>query len=67
MNLYKKYLKLVILSVSVGKPIDVVQEENPSKEVIDTYHKLYVDQLIELFDTYKTNYEVSKDTKLKII
>ncbi len=57
----------MILSVSVGKPIDVAQEENPSQEVIDKYHKLYEDQLTKLFDTYKMNYEVSEDTKLKII
>ncbi|GAB6023808.1 2-acylglycerol O-acyltransferase 2 [Chamberlinius hualienensis] len=37
----------------VGKPIEVVQESNPSNETIGIYHKKYMDSLQQLFDEYK--------------
>lgn len=50
----------------VGAPIPVEKMENPSKADIEALHKLYVEKLVELFDTQKTKYGISADQKLTI-
>lgn len=52
---------------SVGKPIHVPKVENPSQELIDEYHEKFLQQLQELFDTYKDKYDPSgSEAKLVI-
>ena len=53
-----------VLLITVGSPIEVEQDPNPSQEVVDKYHALYMEQLSDLFDQHKENYGVSKDVKL---
>ncbi|KYQ93987.1 diacylglycerol O-acyltransferase 2 [Tieghemostelium lacteum] len=55
-----------IVSV-IGSPIDIPKVNNPSEELIDHYHKLYIDSLNELFENYKKEFhEIPEDTHLKI-
>uniref|UniRef100_T1J571 diacylglycerol O-acyltransferase n=1 Tax=Strigamia maritima TaxID=126957 RepID=T1J571_STRMM len=55
------------VNVVVGKPIDVVKDPNPSKELIDHYHQLYIQALKDLFAEQKNNYENYKNVNLEII
>lgn len=41
---------------TVGKPIDVVQNIEPTDEEICSLHKIYVDRLRQLYDEYKDQY-----------
>ncbi|XP_050440929.1 2-acylglycerol O-acyltransferase 2-A-like [Adelges cooleyi] len=43
----------------VGKPIDVPKIENPTREDIDKYHKIFVDELTKLFEEHKTKYSTN--------
>ncbi|KAJ8368333.1 hypothetical protein SKAU_G00083610 [Synaphobranchus kaupii] len=50
----------------VGEPITVPKIENPSKEVVDHYHTMYINSLRELFDTYKTQFGL-RDSEVLVI
>lgn len=54
-------------SVSVGKPIAVVQTPSPSSEDIEMLHRLYMQNLTELFEQHKRNYGVSDEQHLTFI
>lgn len=41
---------------TVGKPIDVPKDPNPSKELIAEFHKKYEDALVELFNEHKSKF-----------
>ena len=45
-----------IFLVAVGAPIPVDKKTNPSVEDIDRVHKMYIERLQILFDTYKKEY-----------
>lgn len=45
----------------IGKAIQFPKIENPSQDDIDSYHKLYVQKLKELFDRYKNQYGASEE------
>ncbi|XP_064158744.1 diacylglycerol O-acyltransferase 2-like [Anguilla rostrata] len=51
----------------VGQPITVPKIENPSKEVVDRYHTMYMDSLRELFDKYKTQFGLKESEVLMIL
>ncbi len=55
------------LYISVGTPVHTMHDPHPSQEMIDNYHRKYVDQLKLLFLTFKTNFGVPDDTELKLI
>uniref|UniRef100_T1IZR7 diacylglycerol O-acyltransferase n=1 Tax=Strigamia maritima TaxID=126957 RepID=T1IZR7_STRMM len=55
------------VDIIVGKPIDVVQNPNPSKEEVDKYHNLYIQSLHQLFEEHKINYEHYKDVTLELV
>ncbi|XP_058797266.1 2-acylglycerol O-acyltransferase 2-A-like [Phymastichus coffea] len=44
------------IHVVVGSPIKVPKIENPIEEEVDEYHKIFIEKLIELFDSYKSTY-----------
>ncbi|MBZ3888140.1 Acyl-CoA wax alcohol acyltransferase 1, partial [Sciurus carolinensis] len=48
----------------VGEPLPLPQIENPSQEMVDKYHALYMDALHKLFDQHKTRYGCSDAQKL---
>uniref|UniRef100_A0A8C4S657 Acyltransferase n=1 Tax=Erpetoichthys calabaricus TaxID=27687 RepID=A0A8C4S657_ERPCA len=51
----------------VGKPISVQEVKNAPKEVVDHYHKLYMDAVLELFNDYKQECGLTEQHELKII
>jgi len=55
------------LNVVVGKPIDVERNPNPTEEVVDHYHSLYIERLTSLYEEHKVNYDGYKDLNLEII
>ncbi|KAL4429145.1 hypothetical protein ABPG74_015173 [Tetrahymena malaccensis] len=42
----------------VGKGIQCPQIENPSKEDVEKYHKIYVDAIVNLFNKYKKQFNL---------
>ncbi|KAJ8281920.1 hypothetical protein COCON_G00044390 [Conger conger] len=51
----------------VGRPISVVQTPSPSREDIDALHKLYMEELRQLFEEHKANYGIPEDKHLTFI
>lgn len=49
-----KPILLSFVFVLVGEPITVPKIENPSEEMVDLYHTMYIKSLQNLFDKYKT-------------
>lgn len=45
-----------MIILTVGKPIDVPKDPNPSKELIDEFHEKYEEALVELFDENKEKF-----------
>lgn len=54
------------LNSLVGKPIKVVKNLTPTQDEIDRLHEEYCTQLIQLFDTHKTKYDIPEKAKLNI-
>ena len=52
--------------MTVGKPIDVKKNENPTSEDITELQNKYVDALRELFEENKEKYEPNQSVKLEI-
>lgn len=52
---------------SVGKPIPVVQTPSPSSEDIESLHKVYLQNLAELFEQHKRSYGLADDQHLGFI
>lgn len=48
--------------ISVGKPIELPKIEAPTAEQIDEYHKKFMENLTELFETQKHNYIKNAET-----
>lgn len=44
------------INTVVGKPIDVVKNENPSDEEVCKIHEIYMEELKKLFDEHKSKY-----------
>lgn len=44
----------------VGKGIQCPQIEKPTKEDVEKYHKIYIDELISLFNRYKKQFNLEK-------
>ncbi len=53
--------------ISVGSPIDVPYDANPSAETVDIYHTKYINELSLLFDKHKERFNVNTDVNLNII
>nr|XP_018909405.1 PREDICTED: 2-acylglycerol O-acyltransferase 2-A-like [Bemisia tabaci] len=54
------------ITTVVGRPIMLPQEPNPSSELVDKYHKIFMEELMELFETHKGKYLEDPKTKLII-
>ncbi|KAI4545339.1 hypothetical protein MG293_005605 [Ovis ammon polii] len=48
----------------VGEPLPLPKIENPSQEMVDKYHALYMKALTKLFDQHKTQYGCPETQKL---
>ncbi|CAH1407519.1 unnamed protein product [Nezara viridula] len=44
------------ITTVVGKPIDIPKTAEPSDEIIQKYHAVYIDELVKLFNEHKTKY-----------
>lgn len=56
------------LIISVGAPMEVNKNQEPTKEEIDAVHAEFTQRLIELFETEKKNYLKNyEDARLDII
>lgn len=51
----------------MGEPLAVPKVENPSRELVDRYHELYISALLKLFDENKTKYGLSESDELHIL
>lgn len=49
----------------VGKPIHIDKVENPSQELIDEKHRLYIEELKRLYDEWKDQYKTEREEALK--
>ena len=56
-----------LLCITVGAPINLEKDSNPSNEKIDEYHKRYMTELSALFDEHKVKYGVPEETKLVFV
>lgn len=53
---------------AVGAPIAVPKTENPSQQLVDEYHRKYVDALVALFEQHKGKYHANgEQAKLQIV
>lgn len=55
------------LTTVVGAPIQVPKTEQPSQELIDTYHAKFVDSLTQLFEDHKQKYVDNPETAKLVI
>ncbi|XP_021262223.1 diacylglycerol O-acyltransferase 2-like isoform X4 [Numida meleagris] len=55
------------ITTVVGEPVMVPKIEEPSSEVVDLYHGMYVRSLLKLFNDNKTKYGLSEGDKLCIV
>lgn len=56
----------VSLSVSVGEPITVPKIEDPTAEMVDLYHEMYIKSLLSLFEKYKARFGLKESDVLHI-
>ncbi|XP_051486307.1 diacylglycerol O-acyltransferase 2-like isoform X7 [Apus apus] len=55
------------ITTVVGEPVMVPKIENPSPEVVDMYHEMYISSLLKLFHENKTKYGLSETDELHIL
>ena len=53
------------LCFAVGKPIEVQQVVQPSREQVDELHQRYIHELCNLFEAHKLKYNVPADQHLE--
>ena len=53
------------LCLAVGKPIEVQKTSHPSQEEVDRLHQHYMNELENLFEAHKLEYNVPKDQHLE--
>lgn len=58
----------IILSfLVVGEPITVPKIEDPTEEMVDLYHDMYIRSLQSLFDKSKTRYGLKESDILHVL
>ncbi|XP_078004101.1 acyl-CoA wax alcohol acyltransferase 2 isoform X1 [Phascolarctos cinereus] len=55
------------ITTIVGKPLLIPKIENPSQEMVDKYHALYLTALRKLFDEHKVQYGISESQELEFV
>ncbi|XP_009324948.1 PREDICTED: diacylglycerol O-acyltransferase 2-like [Pygoscelis adeliae] len=55
------------ITTVAGEPVMVPKIEDPSCEMVDMYHEMYVRSLLKLFDENKTKYGLSEADELHIL
>ncbi|KAI8872274.1 diacylglycerol acyltransferase [Ramicandelaber brevisporus] len=57
----------VPLTVVIGKPIHVVQDDTPSEEYVEKIHREYMESLQALYDKYKDIYAKDRISELQFV
>ncbi|KAM9373710.1 diacylglycerol O-acyltransferase 2-like [Phaethornis superciliosus] len=55
------------ITTVVGEPMMVPKVRNPSSELVDTYHQMYISSLLKLFQENKTKYGMLETDELHIL
>ncbi|XP_068918475.1 acyl-CoA wax alcohol acyltransferase 2 [Petaurus breviceps papuanus] len=55
------------ITTVIGEPLPIPKIENPSGEIVDKYHTLYIKALRKLFDEHKVQYGVSETQELEVV
>ncbi|XP_062495960.1 diacylglycerol O-acyltransferase 2-like [Pezoporus occidentalis] len=55
------------ITTVVGEPVTVPKIEDPSSEVVDMYHEMYIRSLLKLFNENKTKYGLLETDELHIL
>jgi len=55
------------VNIVVGRPIQVLQNENPSTEYVDYVHGLYIEELTRLWDDHKDTFSPDRKGELEFI
>jgi len=51
----------------VGSPLEVSRAVSPTEDQIDQVHQQYIDHLVSLFESHKSNYGISQEQHLNIV
>lgn len=54
------------IHVVVGRPVKVMQNDNPSSELIEKYHRAYIQELERVYDQFKDEYLPNRKKDLSI-
>ncbi len=60
------FMFFMFLFSTVGEPITIPKIEEPTQDVIDMYHAMYIRSLKSLFDNYKTRFGLNESDTLQI-
>ena len=52
----ENYLRIFYSFITVGKPIEVSKEENPSTEMVEKLKEIYIEKLTELYNENKARF-----------
>ncbi|KHJ46503.1 hypothetical protein D918_03556 [Trichuris suis] len=52
---------------SVGCPIEVERNENPTSEEVNRLHDRYVSELVKLFESHKRSFGIPDEVNLEIL
>lgn len=55
------------LNIVVGRPISVLQEQDPTKDYVDEVHEKYVTELMRLWDDHKDTFASERTGELEIV
>jgi hypothetical protein len=55
------------LNIVVGRPISVLQEQDPTKDYVDEVHEKYVTELMRLWDDHKDTFAPDRTGELEIV
>ncbi|KUI60886.1 Diacylglycerol O-acyltransferase 2A [Cytospora mali] len=55
------------LNIVVGKPIKVVQAENPDNSEVDRLHSLYTEELQKIWDRYKDEFAADRKEEMQFL
>ncbi|KAF2793859.1 DAGAT-domain-containing protein [Melanomma pulvis-pyrius CBS 109.77] len=55
------------LNIVVGRPIQILQNQDPSKDYVDEVHDQYVTELVRLWDDHKDTFAPERTGELEIV